>query len=112
MNQLSQPSEPVSATAAESLIRQPQQASSHDPETAVNRTRCVRRCDGQLRDRCAVCAKQIVDDHWFCRLPPKTDPLLLCSPACALRYFKSVHAETDGANRDWEVYDHFPVNGE
>ena len=49
----------------------------------------------QVSPACFVCEKQIVDGQWFCRLPQKADgvavsramKILLCSPACALRYF-------------------------
>jgi hypothetical protein len=51
--------------------------------------------DSQSRPTCFVCKKPAADDQWFCRLTQKvkeaTDPqaarILLCSPACALRYF-------------------------
>lgn len=46
-------------------------------------------------DACQVCGRPIVDNQWFCRLPPPksetasadTARVLLCSPPCALRHF-------------------------
>jgi hypothetical protein len=57
--------------------------------------------DSQSRPTCFVCQRAVADDQWFCRLTQKVkaaaDPqaarILLCSPACALRYFAESKTE-------------------
>lgn len=45
-------------------------------------------------DRCFVCNKRLADDQWFCWMPEHVNAadksqgkILLCSSACAFRYF-------------------------
>lgn len=73
------------------------------------------RRDGELRQVCAQCRTEIVDGHWFCRLPGSKTPTLLCSPRCALRYFNRAPVERNGSNHDSEPSErrfHFFMNGE
>jgi len=58
--------------------------------------------NAETRPACLVCKKPIVDNNWFCRLPPKTGDvtgarateILLCSPDCAFRHFTDLENET------------------
>jgi hypothetical protein len=70
--------------------------------------------DGETRPVCAQCRAEIVDGHWFCRLPGNETPTLLCSPRCAMRYFDRSHPERKGAEQSWETGEerfHFIMNG-
>lgn len=56
---------------------------------------------------CYLCNKNIAENQWFCRLPQKPEggsmpdaaTILLCSPACALRYFASASPSGNGEDR-------------
>jgi hypothetical protein len=56
------------------------------------------RPDSQAQQTCIECQKPIKDNLWFCRLPapvngaphPEEAKILLCSPACALRFFDAI----------------------
>jgi hypothetical protein len=58
--------------------------------------------DVQMSPMCVVCKRPIVENQWFCRLPQSEDnakdsqapTILLCSPACAFRFFASFETET------------------
>ena len=58
--------------------------------------------DAQMSLACFLCQRPIVDNQWFCRLPrsedgakePQATKILLCSPACAFRYFASFETKT------------------
>ena len=78
--------------------------------------------NGDARPRCIVCQAEIVDDHWFCRLPesgngqsnPENRKILLCSPRCVLRHFAALRPHDNGFDSDYEQYEpfHFLVDGE
>ena len=71
--------------------------------------------NGEMRQTCAHCQAEIVDSHWFCRLPGNEARTLLCCPSCALRYFERPRADRNGWDQDWDSYErrfHFFVNGE
>lgn len=54
--------------------------------------------DAQMSPTCFVCQRPNVENEWFCRLPrsengakdPQATKILLCSPACAFRYFATL----------------------
>ncbi len=56
------------------------------------------RSDARMSLACFVCQRPIVENQWFCRLPrsedgakdPQATKILLCSPACAFRYFATL----------------------
>jgi hypothetical protein len=49
------------------------------------------------QQKCFACDKAIVDGGWFCKIPSEEkQPVLLCSPRCALRYFDSLRPTTNG----------------
>lgn len=58
--------------------------------------------DAEVSMKCFVCQKQIGDGQWFCRLPQKAGgaanqqgtKILLCSTACAFRYFAFLETGT------------------
>ena len=88
---------------------------SNEAAPAGNGNSTLPRNDGQTRQACAQCRAEIVDGHWFCRLPGDKEPTLLCSPPCALRHFDHTHVERNGSNPEWASYEHrlhFFVNGE
>lgn len=88
---------------------------SNDPAPAGDGTSTVPRRNGETRQACARCQAEIVDGHWFCRLPGNEGPTLLCSPSCALQYFKRSPAERNGSEHDWDSHEHrffFFANGE
>jgi hypothetical protein len=66
--------------------------------------------------KCLVCNKEIVDGHWFCKIPREDKPTVtLCCPRCALRYFDSLHSTTNGDELDRAACGqsvHFLVDGE
>ncbi|GEM_PF-6839218 len=47
------------------------------------------RREDDSRPICAQCKREILDGKWFCRLPADEEPLLLCSPSCAIRHFNT-----------------------
>jgi len=63
---------------------------------------------------CIVCEKEIVDNGWFCRLPQKTEGaagsqamgILLCSPVCALRYFRDSQPGGNGFEPNYDGYEY------
>ena len=78
--------------------------------------------NGETRPSCIVCRAEIVDNHWFCRLPqngngnadPESLTILLCSPRCALRHFATLHPRDNGFD-EYEHRErpfHFLINGE
>jgi hypothetical protein len=71
--------------------------------------------NGEMRQACAHCHAEMVDGHWFCRLPTNEAPVLLCCPACALRYFDRLRPEANGSNHQLNSCEHgfhFFINGE
>jgi hypothetical protein len=66
----------------------------------------VTKPDNRVSSTCCTCEKPIADGQWFCRLPQKAEGMagsqaaniLLCSPACALRYFATLETETTRNN--------------
>ena len=75
----------------------------------------LHRRNGEMRPTCAHCQANIVDGHWFCRLPGNEAPILLCCPSCALQYLDRSRTERNGSDQDWDSYEHrfhFLVNGE
>jgi hypothetical protein len=86
---------------------------SNDAARAGDRNSNLLR-DGETREACANCHAEIVDGHWFCRLPGKEAPTLLCCPSCALRYFDRSHSEANGSGHELNSDEHrfhFFVNG-
>jgi hypothetical protein len=82
---------------------------------AAERNSTLLRGDGETRPTCAHCRSEIVDGHWFCRLPGDKEPTFLCSPSCALHYFERSPAERKGQDQDGDTCEHlfhFFVNGE
>lgn len=70
---------------------------------------------GGDRQRCAACGSEIVENHWFCRLPPVEEPVLLCCPSCALQHFRNSQADVEGPDPTLAFGErtlHFFVNGE
>jgi len=65
---------------------------------AAGQNSSLARYDGETPQNCVVCQHQIVDGHWFCRLPGEV-PVLLCSPSCALRHFNKISVNANGAIR-------------
>jgi hypothetical protein len=59
-----------------------------------------------MRPTCAHCQAEIVDGHWFCRLPAKEAPTLLCCPGCALRHFDRLRPEANGWDEDADFNKH------
>ena len=65
-------------------------------------------------DACRVCRKPIVENQWFCRLPPNgaekmdgaTQRVLLGSPSCALRHFASSRPRTSLLEPSYDGYEH------
>lgn len=45
---------------------------------------------------CSVCQKLVTETNWFCRIPSKPNPIILCSPECATRYFEMNSPKKDG----------------
>jgi len=79
--------------------------------------------NGEARQSCVVCRGEIVDNHWFCRLPesgngesnPQNRKILLCSPRCALRHLATLYPHDSGFDSDYEQHQHtfsLLVNGE
>jgi len=68
------------------------------------------------QQKCFVCKEEIVDGHWFCRIPREDKPaVVLCCPRCALRYFDTLHPATNGDELDraaGERNGHFLMDGE
>ena len=77
---------------------------------------------GEGRPSCIVCQAEIVDNHWFCRLPQNRNgeahaeslAILLCSPRCALRHFAALRPHDNRFDSDYEQYEpfHFLADGE
>jgi len=69
---------------------------------------------GEARPSCIVCHAEIVDEHWFCRLPesgngesnPENRKILLCSPRCVLRHFATLCPHENGFDSDYEQHQH------
>jgi hypothetical protein len=67
---------------------------------------------GEARPSCVACQAEIVDDHWFCRVPesgngesnPENRKALLCSPRCALRHFATLYPHDNGFDSDYEQH--------
>lgn len=71
--------------------------------------------NGGMRQTCAHCQAEIVDGHWFCRLPVNEDATFLCSPSCALHFFDRSRGERNRTDQVWETCEqrfHFFVKGE
>jgi DNA-binding NarL/FixJ family response regulator len=88
--------------------------SNEDAPAGDGNSTLLRR-DGKTRQACAHCRADIVDGHWFCRLPGDREHALLCSPSCALRYFDRSHVGRNGSDQDWGLHEHrfhFFANGE
>jgi hypothetical protein len=66
--------------------------------------------------KCAVCAKEIGDGTWFCKISREKAPaVVLCCPRCALRYFDTLQPATNGDELDRVAGDrnmHFLMEGE
>ena len=68
----------------------------------------------EVSSACFVCQNQIVEGHWFCRLPQKVDgaaapqeaKILLCSPICALRYFGDSQPGGNGFEPNYDGHEH------
>jgi hypothetical protein len=94
------------------FVKQSLQSNEAAPAGDGNST--LPRRNGETRQACAHCQAEIVDGHWFCRLPEEKAPTLLCSPSCALHYFKRSPAERNGSDQDWDSHEHryfFSANG-
>jgi hypothetical protein len=82
--------------------------------TKASRFLATPRLFAEARPSCIVCQAEIVDDHWFCRLPksgngesnPQNRKILLCSPRCALRHFASLYPPDNGFDSDYEQHQH------
>jgi len=64
--------------------------------------------------RCHVCGKD-VSSGWFARILAAGNWIVLCSPACAMRYYNSAHPEKDTSAQELTGGEHplqFLVNGE
>jgi hypothetical protein len=74
----------------------------------------LRRSDSVLQ-KCFVCGEDAEAGGWFCQIPCEDKRILLCSPYCALSYFKTLNPPS-GANGqehvDNEECVHFAVNGD
>ncbi len=75
---------------------------SNDAARAGYGNSSLLRRNGEIRQTCAHCQAEIVDGHWFSRLPGNEGPTLLCSPSCALHYFDRLHIDSNGSDEDWE----------
>ena len=68
-----------------------------------------------MLQKCFVCGNDAEAGGWFCQIPCEDKRILLCSPYCALSYFKTLNSAS-GANgqerADYEDRVHFVVNGE
>lgn len=59
---------------------------------------------------CVSCRVRIIDNHWFCRLPQNGNGfldsenlrLVLCSPRCAIKYFKGLRPARNGYDEELE----------
>src|SRR5262249_34936575 len=99
----------------QTIIPVKQSAHSNEPALAAANNAISFGGNGEMHQTCARCQAEIVDGHWFCRLPGNARPTLLCSPSCALRYFDRTHVERNGSDRNWESDEsrfHFFINGE
>lgn len=95
-----------------SVNRSPQ---SHEAAPAADGKPHFLGRNGEMHQLCGHCLADIVNGHWFCRLPGSEATTLLCSPPCALRYFDRSHTERNGSAQDWDSYEHrfhFFINGE
>ena len=81
------------------------------------------RRDGETRQACGHCRAEIVDGHWFCRLPQNGNgeahaeslAILLCTPRCALRHFEALRPRDNDFISDYDQHEytvHFLVDGE
>ena len=56
----------------------------------------------QVSSKCFVCQRPVGEGGWFCRVAqkrdeaadPRAEKILLCSPACAFRYFATTETGT------------------
>lgn len=75
----------------------------------------VEQREAEASASCSICKKEIVDNHWFCRLPGGQGPVLLCSPDCAATHFDRSSGEKNGMSKSLAA-EHRPmrfyVNGE
>ena len=69
--------------------------SSEATPAGDRKSNLVRR-NGEMRPTCAQCEAEIVDGHWFERLPGNEASVLLCYPSCALRYFDFLASHVAG----------------
>jgi hypothetical protein len=78
---------------------------------------------GEARPSCLICQAEIVDNHWFCRLPQNGNgngdsenlTILFCSPRCALCHFATLRPGDNGFASDYEQHEpivHFLIDGE
>ena len=71
--------------------------------------------DNSLLQKCFVCGKDAEAGGWFCQIPCEDKRIPLCSPYCALSYFKTLNPAS-GVNGQEHADDedrvHFVVNGE
>jgi len=84
-------------------------------QTLPNQSTAPSRNGSVTRQNCLICGKAILDEHWFCRLPCGDERVVLCSPACAMRYFDALPKKNDQAVDDSSGQQqrlHFVVNGE
>ena len=71
--------------------------------------------DNSVLQKCFVCGKDAEAGGWFCQIPCDDKRILLCSPYCALSYFKTLNpaSRANGQEHaDDEECVHFLVNGE
>jgi hypothetical protein len=71
--------------------------------------------DKSVLQKCFVCGKDAEAGGWFCQIPCEDKHIPLCSPYCALSYFKTLNPAS-GVNGQEHADDedrvHFVVNGE
>ncbi len=68
----------------------------------------------QKRPACFICKKAIADRVWFRRVSQKIEgvassqmtEIMLCSPACALRYFGNSQANRSNFEPNYDGYEH------
>jgi hypothetical protein len=71
--------------------------------------------DNSVLQKCCVCGKDAEAGGWFCQIPCEDKRILLCSPYCALSYFKTLNPPSGGNGQEHagdEECVHFVVNGE
>ena len=73
-------------------VNEPQETSREAP--SVN---------GNVRQKCFICRREIVDNGWFCKLPREARRIMLCCPQCALRYFDTLYPATNGDEQVWSA---------